>query len=218
MTHWFSVLLFRDYRDHMEAFRSWLFSLFFSLVLFAVVFLMPLSVKGEAFSVDIQEDQWSWESGSVASFSGQVTNVSSGSSPAQMLIEIHDDEKDASTGKIVFTSVNGKAVKARKQSSTVLLEQSPWDTISFTGIWYIPEDLETTRATLVLRLFAQDGLELGHYAVSLAKKNQISVSGGRTLFRLPVDLDHVELFLLVACGITWMLVLGILLFRSRKQR
>ena len=177
--------------------------------LYVIAFLLLICTQSygtENLTVDLREEQWNWTPGGVASFSGTVSGDTSLLAGGTLTLEALNEAGGEAVGRIVFTTVGDKKIKARKQTGDFRLpEEQSGQEITFTGVWYIPEDFSQQRITVSLLLEDAEGNAQGKGSMTPGAEN-VAQAGGRTLIRIPFDTDQVILILGIICGVVWLCV------------
>lgn len=172
-----------------------------AVILFMTLSLVPYSCSRAESPVRIilTEKEWSWIPGEVATFSGTITcDDHDQLSGASIQLEIIPEPKDDDPGRIVFTSINGKRIKIRKQSETYILDDSDLnDEILFEGSWFIPEGSAFFKAGLVASVAGKSGDLLGTCTINVGTGDSEST---HSLLRIPVDIGHVNFILALCTG------------------
>ncbi len=168
--------------------------------------------------IGLQQDEWTWTAGEVATFKGTVPAAGLDPEDTSLCISVKTVPEQDEPGKCVFTSLNGKRIKIRNQSATVSLTGTAGlDEISFEGSWFIPEDGQFKQVTLTLVVMKTSTGETLD-SVSLSCENGEWYEGGSGQpFRLPVDLNQLCWILGAACIVLWgTAILRSVLIRRKK--
>ena len=161
-------------------------------------------------------EEWSWEPGGVATFTGTLTADAEQAAGATLQVSINPEPKAEDPGRIVFTNVNGKKVKVRKQDATYALDEAEAGEISFSGSWFLPDDSAYFRAAVTVSLINPEGESIGF---STMKCGAYNTEGESTLKRIPADIGKINLILALSAGGIWCLaILRIVICRRRTQR
>ncbi len=178
-------------------------------LLCAIAFLLLICTQSygtENLTVDLREEQWNWTPGGVASFSGVISGDTSLLAGGVLTLEAMNEASGEAVGRIVFTSVGDKKIKARKQTGEFHLpEEQTGQEIAFTGVWYIPDNFTQQRIAVSLLLEDAEGIVQGKGSITPGSDNAPQ-TGGRTLIRIPFDTDQVILILGIICGAVWLCV------------
>ena len=166
--------------------------------------------------ITIEEEEWSWEPGGVATFTGTLTADPEQAAGAILQVSINPEPKAEDPGRIVFTNVNGKKVKVRKQDAVYTLDTTEAEgEIPFSGSWFLPDDSAYFRAAVTVSLINAEGEIL---ASSNMKCGVYDTEGESTLKRIPADIGKINMILALSAGGIWCLaILRIAICRGRKQ-
>ncbi len=185
-----------------------------------MIFLLPLSATafGEAPVHEILEEEWNLDSGGAVTLSVRLKQLPDGIS--SMKLEIETVPASEEIGSAVFTSVNEKKIKVRKQSDTLELDpETASDSILFSLCWTLPPDQTFTGAGIHLVLLDGSGQPAGR--ITLAAKGiteQPSAGEGSTAsIRMLPRPDRVLHALLAAAAVIWVLALARILIRKKKS-
>lgn len=149
----------------------------------------------------LTEDEWTWEPGGTATFSGILTLDGPDLTDAVLKLELYTDDPEHQ-GEIVFTEINGKTVKIRKRSDTLTADLTGSGTENaFTGEWYPPGDAAPmSRAVLRFRAESAEGTEIASAELRLGSEEESGVSPESRLLGLAQQL---KIILIAAAVILW---------------
>ena len=182
----------------MDRFQKLSVRYFLSLLVFLLV---PVFCCAEnSVNISVQENEWSWVPGEVATFSGSVISENpSDLSGTVIQLEIIPEPKDEDTGRIVFTAVNDKRIKIRKQSESYSVgDEDLTGDISFEGSWFIPEGSAFSRANLNVRVLGNNGDQLASGTLSIGSG---AAESNHSLLRIPVDINRLNMIIAVCTGL-----------------
>ena len=182
----------------MDRFQKLSVRYFLSLLVFLLV---PVFCCAEnSVNISVQENEWSWVPGEVATFSGSVISENpSDLSGTVIQLEIIPEPKDEDTGRIVFTAVNDKRIKIRKQSDSYSVgDEDLTGDISFEGSWFIPEGSAFSRANLNVRVLGNNGDQLASGTLSIGSG---AAESNHSLLRIPVDINRLNMIIAVCTGL-----------------
>ncbi len=166
----------------------------------------------------LEQDEWTWTSGEVATFKGVVDTTGLDLSDTSLCISVRTVPEQEDPGRCVFTSLNGKRIKIRNQSDTISLSDTEAsDEIAFGGSWFLPEEGQVKQVTLTVSLMKTSTGETLK-ALELACKNEAWYDAGSGQpYHLPIDLNQLCWILGGACILLWgAAILRSLLIRRRK--
>ena len=175
------------------------------------------SLAASDVQLNLTEDEWTWIPGEVATFQGTVSITPAAQDEITIQVSISPEPKSDDPGKIVFTSINDRKIKIRKQSDRYMLKSDELKegTIAFAGSWFIPEDSAYFKAELGLSVINGSGDSLGNVSLHLGAN---SSDGGNTLKRIPVDIGRVNFVIGISACMIWLFVLIRILMIRRKNR
>lgn len=182
-----------------------------------VTLLVPVFCCAESpVLISVQEHEWSWVPGEVATFSGLVSYQNPENlSGATLRLEIIPEPRDEDAGRVVFTAVNDKRIKIRKQSDTYIIDDDDLSgDILFEGSWFIPEDSAYFKASLNASVISKDGntLASGNLIVGSG-----SNEGNHSLLQIPVDIGRLNTILAVCtAGICFLAVLRVFVIARKR--
>ena len=187
-----------------------------AMLLCLVLCLCTSAGLGEV-QLTLEPAEWTWEAGAVATFQGQLDSGGEDLTGAALNLEIEVSPQQEDPGRAVFTSLNDKRLKVRKQSGTHTLEaDESVQPLTFTGSWFLAEESYYNGATLRLTLTDAEGKELARTEYAAENGAATGESGEGEPFRLPVDMNQVIRILAIVCGSVWALFLCRLLWRKLK--
>ena len=157
-------------------------------------------------------EDWSWEAGTISSFSGTVL-------PDQDIkdatLTLRVETKLESSGEAVFTVVDGKKLKIRKRAATVTEDLSAGREIAFEAEWNLPEEMEESIAHALIHLEIQDGD--GNVIASSAMEAGSREEESKTAASPVQKADQLILYLAIACAVVWALAVARHLILNRKK-
>ncbi|MBO7661905.1 MAG: hypothetical protein J6U01_00880 [Clostridia bacterium] len=163
--------------------------------------------------------EWSWMPGNAATFEGTAVLPENAPETVTMKLAVAPQPAEKEIGEIVFTYINDRRLTVRKQAAEYTLntaEQS--GAVSFRGSWILPEDQYFSSAELTLSLAAEDGTVLSTRTFAFSEDDEATQSGGRSIIRLPFNLNRVILYLAIAAGALWCAaILRMILARRNKM-
>ena len=188
-----------------------------SILVFLMALLVPVFCCAESpVLISVQENEWSWVPGEVATFSGLVScHKPEDLSGATLRLEIIPEPRDEDAGRVVFTAVNDKRIKIRKQSDTNSIKDDDLSgDILFEGSWFIPEGSAYFKASLSASVIGKDGNTLASGNISIGSGGNES---NHSLLRIPVDIGQLNTILAVCtAGICFLAVLRLLVITRKK--
>ena len=165
----------------------------------------------------IIDENWTWEIGGTASFSGTFAYKGEDLSDAVLTLTL-ETGASGDQGTVVFTEINGKKVKIRNRSDTLTAEiQGNGAENTFQGEWYLPED-EAIPPWAVLRFQAADGM--GKTLASAELRMGESGEAATEARPIPADrMDQLEILLIGLAVILWAAaILRSVILRKKAQR
>ena len=184
--------------------------------LFFATMVHGFSLAKSDLDLTLEEDEWSWVPGEVATFMGTVSGEPTALNDITLFLSITPEPKGDETGNIVFTSVNEKKIKIRKQSESYTLadNEATSGIVTFTGSWFIPENSAYFKAGLKISALNHNGETLAGVVLNLGANNGES---GSTLKRIPIDISLVNKILSLSILVIWFFVLLKLWYLKRKR-
>ena len=113
---------------------------FILLTALSVFFISCCSLSDSGIIAELKETEWSWESGGVISFSGEVLNQDNNIKGVSLKL-FPSVSTDGDPGNAVFTSLNGKTIKIRNRKDSVTAEMTDGEKITVDGSWYLPDNI-----------------------------------------------------------------------------
>ena len=191
-----------------------------AILLCLVLCLCTTAGLGEV-QLTLEPAEWTWEAGAVATFQGQLDSGGEDLTGAALTLSIEVSPQQEDPGRVVFTSLNDKRLKVRKQSESHTLEEGETaQPLSFTGSWFLAEESYYNGANLRLTLTDADGKELARAEYASENGSATGEGGEGEPFRVPVDMNQVIRILAIVCGAVWAAFLGRLFYLRicRKTR
>ena len=162
--------------------------------------------------------EWSWTPGNAATFEGTAVLPANAPETVTLKLAVAPQPAEKEIGEIVFTYINDRRLTVRKQAAEYTLntaEQS--GAVSFRGRWLLPEDQYFSSAELTLSVAAEDGTILSSRTFAFSEDDEATQNGGRSMIRLPFNLNRVILYLAIAAGVLWCAaILRMILGRRNK--
>ena len=188
------------------------------VLVFLVTLLVPAFCCAESpVLISVQENEWSWVPGEVATFSGLISCQNPEDlSGATLRLEIIPEPRDEDAGRVVFTAVNDKRIKIRKQSDTYNIDDDDLSgEIPFEGSWFIPEGSAYFKAGLNASVIGKDGNTLASGNISVGSGSN---EGNHTLLRIPVDIGRLNTVLAVCtAGICFLAIFRVFVITRKKS-
>jgi len=205
----------RPCRKEMDLIRTAIFAGLCLLLCFALLF--PCTSIAADYQIELEEDAWTWQPGEIAGFSGTLHGDLQPLSGGTLHVDILQETGGETIGKIVFTTVGDKKIKARKQSASVHLDELTGEVLPFSGVWYIPEDYSEHHATLILTAEDLNGQPVVSLQANPGADSYAS-NGGRLLWKIPFDMDQIIWIAGGACLLIWTGALARMLLRGRRTQ
>ena len=133
---------------------------FILLTALSVFFISCCSLSDSGIIAELKETEWSWESGGVISFSGEVLNQDNNIKGVSLKL-FPSVSTDGDPGNAVFTSLNGKTIKIRNRKDSVTAEMTDGEKITVDGSWYLPDNISgIVSASIKLSVYSESGIEI----------------------------------------------------------
>ena len=186
------------------------------LLFLAVMLCSVGACAQEAVQVTVKNEEWSWEPGEVATFSGTVYGTPEVLNGTVLQVTIDAQPRGDEEERIVFTGVNGSRIKVRKQSETYALKEEELSAeIPFTGSWFVPEGSMAFQAVVTVTVLSGTGETLGSGKLEFGMGGE--TGEGTALLRIPFDTEQLILWMTVGTGVIWVLA-GLRIMICRKKR
>ena len=187
-----------------------------ALMLCLVLCLCTGAGLGEV-QLTLEPAEWTWEAGAVATFQGRLDAGGEDLTGATLTLAIEVDPQQEDPGRVVFTSLNDKRLKVRKQTETHTLEASDVP-LMYTGSWFLAEESYYNGATLRLTLTDPAGKELARTEYAAESGSAAGEGQEGQHFRVPVDMNQVIRVLLIACGAVWLAFACRIIWRKLQRK
>ncbi len=190
------------------------------LCCFLMLIVQTASAESQKeLGIELQKTDWTWTAGEVATFAGTLHPAHTDLNGAKLELTIQASPETDDSGKLVFTSCNGKRIKVRNQSETCSLENvENSDSIPFECSWILPEGSMFQKVTITATCISESGENLFSYGMTCVNDSWFE-QGDQKIFHIPADLDQLVLILCVACAVVWTaaIIRNILLRHEEKR-
>ena len=191
---------------------------FMALVLTVLILLniLPAAAAGIA-EIQVMENEWTWSPGGVATFTGTITGEAGELEGATLALSISPEPKGEDSGSIVFTSVNNKKIKIRKQSDSYELNGlESMGAIPFEGSWFIPESSAFFKAVVKVTASNALGEVIGEGSMTVGESGDAAAGA---LIRIPADIGKINLWIGITAAVIWAAaIIRIMLLRGRAAK
>ncbi len=166
-------------------------------------------------SVEMADDEWTWESAGTATFHGTIypdRDVTGAE------LELSVETQLENSGEAVFTSLNEKRIKIRKQLPVTTTDLTGGEAVPFEAEWRLPEDVGNGLAWARIRILVKD--DAGHEIGSGVLENgSVEAQQAQTNSAPTRIADRVILWALIAAALSWALaVTRYVLIRSKAKK
>ena len=186
-----------------------------SALLIFVLLAGAICTASAAGSAVLEAVEWSWEGDGVATFRGTVSAETAGIENAVWHLELETNQPE-DQGSVVFTRINDKSVRIRKQSDTLEAEWLGGTENTFEASWFLPKEtvhLDNVRIRFTLTDDSGTEIASGEMKMGLAS----SGSSDPGLLALMWVNRLIPIFG-IAAGCLWLLALIRMLIVRRRKR
>jgi len=190
-----------------------------SMILIAAFALFSCSAcSEESISIELHEQEWTWEAKESAAFEGQVLFDDVPTGKLLMTLSLSVKPESSEPGEVVFQTVNGKKLTIRKQKSEYVFTPGEETSVQFTGAWKTPEDVPFSKAEILFQIRSEDGSALLAEKSLTVSRDSKEISGtGDGKIRINYDLAGWALWIFAAAGVVWAAA-GIRIGLNKKKR
>jgi len=187
---------------------------------FVLLFLFMLTGLGEQTKERIIPVEWTWNPGSINTFSGEydLSEYSGKTLSIRITTNLPADEDSENETKPHFTAVNGKRIPVLKQDDTTVFQPDE-DTysFSFTGQVRLPRKHRVRDVCFTLQITDENRKEITVKSATISV-NDTASERAESMFYIPFDIRMITIILFTAAAIVWTITCyRHLLFRKRQR-
>lgn len=183
-------------------------------ILILLLCLVVFSALSET-KIELLAGQWTWEAGGTSSLNGVIV---SDLDLTDAVLTLDVKTRLENSGEVVFTSLNGKKVKIRKQAPSIESDLVKGTETPFEAEWTLPEDIDggIGWAVISLKVTDSEGIEIASASLEVGSRAEeealIESSPDRVSRKVLTGL-------LIAAAVVWILAFtrSIILNRNRKD-
>ena len=174
--------------------------------------------ESQQCSATLSLDEWTWEAGASATFSGTVTISGSETGKITLQLEAVPEQGQSQPQHIVFVSVNNKRVKVKKQSDTYTLKEPvPGETIPFAGSWLVPAENVPDHLTIRLRVLNQDNKVICETEIEAGGDQGDQAVSENQALRIPLHPERILRYTIIAAALFWTAAILRMILTHRKM-
>lgn len=187
------------------------------LVLLCLLISLIVVPAEAEIKVEMLQGDWTWEAGGFSVFTGSIT---SDQDLSDVTLSLTAETLLEQSGQAIFTSINGKRLKVKKQLPTASVDLVSGAEIPFEAEWDLPEDTGSglTWVRIHLSVLSPEGSEISSGTLDIGSLSDQEAMEESAPTRIA---DRVIICLLAASAFVWLLaaVRSLLLkVRNRKDQ